>query len=200
MRFRHFAQLSVTHEQAGGCNCFPNCLFEQWLTQLVLGLCLLQYHYVLQLISLNISNSHRQPVTSVFVTCRPEWLVNYVCALWKWHCQVSFGRFPVPHAILLSYIHAYTHTSPQYFNLEVKSIPKMKLYLYLNIWAVALSKMSTIHYRKICQNGKTNETEGRAYHKEMDAGGSWTVKQQKQFCLFRSMKKYVIGIYLIVRW
>lgn len=104
--------------------------------------------------------------------------------------------------LYFSYIHAYTYTSPplpQYFNLEVKSIPKMKLYSYLNIWAVALCKMSTIHYRKICQNGKTNETEGRAYHKEMDAGGSWTVKQQKQFCLFRSMKKYVIGIYLTVR-
>lgn len=98
----------------------------------------------------------------------------------------------------LTFMHTLTHP-PQYFNLEVKSIPKMKLYSYLNIWAVALSKMSTIHYRKICQNGKTNETEGRAYHKEMDAGGSWTVKQQKQFCLFRSMKKYVIGIYLTVR-
>lgn len=39
-----FMQLSVAHKQTGGCNCFPNCLFEQWLTQLVLGLCLLQYH------------------------------------------------------------------------------------------------------------------------------------------------------------
>lgn len=38
-----FKRLSVAHEQTGDCNCFPNCLFEQWLTQLVLGLCLLQY-------------------------------------------------------------------------------------------------------------------------------------------------------------
>lgn len=35
-----FTRLSVAHKQTGDCNCFPNCLFEQWLTQLVLGLCL----------------------------------------------------------------------------------------------------------------------------------------------------------------
>lgn len=39
-----FKQLSVSYEQTGDYNCFPNCLFEQWPTQLVLRLCFSHYH------------------------------------------------------------------------------------------------------------------------------------------------------------
>lgn len=35
---------SVRYERSGDYNCFPNCLFEQQPSQLVLGLCFLQYH------------------------------------------------------------------------------------------------------------------------------------------------------------
>lgn len=35
---------SARYERSGDYNCFPNCLFEQQPSQLVLGLCFLQYH------------------------------------------------------------------------------------------------------------------------------------------------------------
>lgn len=37
-----FRRLSGAREQTENCNCFPNCLFERRLTQLVWGLCSLQ--------------------------------------------------------------------------------------------------------------------------------------------------------------
>lgn len=37
-----FRRLSGAREQTEDCNCFPNCLFERRLTQLVWGLCSLQ--------------------------------------------------------------------------------------------------------------------------------------------------------------
>lgn len=40
--FDTFRRLSGAREQTENCNCFPNCLFERRLTQLVWGLCSLQ--------------------------------------------------------------------------------------------------------------------------------------------------------------